>query len=137
MTNVIQLRPTKPKRTNYITYKSGSEGPRHDPYHFEEVTIHGRAGNVTAHIGLGVWLSVNGHRMEIPEVDLDISFQRLTGISIDVAFRLYRKLPYRRHSRTCSGRSMVSMPGYPGERLYICEKCREVIDSSFNLAAVE
>jgi hypothetical protein len=125
------------QRLNIITYKQGSEGPRHDPYHYEEVTIHGRAGEVTAHFGLGSWIRHNGERRMGPDVYVDVEFMKLTGIHPDVAFRLYRTLPYRRHARVCCGRSFSAQPGYPGETLYVCDKCEEIVDSHFNLSVVE
>lgn len=124
---------------NIITYKSGAEGPKHDPYHYEELSIYGRNGITTVHLGLAYWVSSNGVRITDGEhnIQLNTVFRQLTGIEIDVAMRLYRTLPYRKHSKKCGGRTFNNVSGYPGETLYICGKCQEIVDSHFNRSAVE
>lgn len=122
---------------NSITYKSGAEGPKHDPYSYEEVSVHGRNGTTTVHMGLAYWLSHNGVMQSLDNYFLPDRFEQLTGISPEVALRLYRTLPYRRHAAKCGGRDFASVDGYPGETLYVCGKCKEIVDYHFNRSAVE
>lgn len=123
---------------NRISLKTGSEGPRHDPYSYEEVTVEGRNGKTTAHIGLGCWVRNNsGPKIHVEDVDLDKAFERYTGVSIAVATKLYHTLPYRKHARRCGCKETGSVSGYPGETLEVCLKCGEVVNGHFDRSAVE
>lgn len=122
---------------NHISIRTGSEGPRHDPYHYQELTVNGRAGKVTLHTGLACWLAVNGMVHGGEEEKLAQTFERLTGVMPWVAERVCHELPHRRHSANCNCRDTRSVAGYPGETFEICVKCGEVIDSHFNRSAVE
>lgn len=119
-----------------ITMRTGSEGPRHDPYSYTELTV--RRGNTTvsAHYGLLVWLECNGEREQINDDKLlSMLFQDMTGLTIKQAERAYAKLqalPYREH-RKHGGYDWRE--GFPGESLCMC-KCGKVIDYSFNESAI-
>lgn len=49
--------------SGYIYFRTGTEGPRHDPYSYTEITV-SRKGHRRAmlHMGLGVWSEVGGRR---------------------------------------------------------------------------
>src|SRR5579859_3325001 len=119
-----------------IYMETGSEGPRHDPYSYTELTVERQGLTVKAHYGLMVWLESNGEREQICDDKLlDALFCDLTGMTIAQAERAYRKwkeLPYREH-RLHGGCEWSS--GFPGESLCFC-KCGAVIDSSFNEGAI-
>lgn len=121
---------------NTITIRTGTEGPRFDPYHFTEVTVRGRAGEVTYHGGLGEWTRINkeicGREQQAAKV-----FELATGLSPYVAEKVARLLPYRKHARKCSGRETTYEAGYPGETLEFCAKCGQVVNGFFDRSAIE
>ncbi len=55
-----------------LSVRRGSEGPRHDPYSFEEWSVHqtinGVEKSITLHMGLAVWLKVE-HLVVDPEFE--------------------------------------------------------------------
>jgi hypothetical protein len=81
-----------------ITHRQGTEGPRHDPYSYEELTV--QVNNTTTTIRFGslgyVWVTWNGQRC--PEGDTAQMlhlFQHFAGMSYDQAIRAYnRAQPY-------------------------------------------
>jgi len=46
--------------------KSGTEGPRHDPYSYEEYSFYYKGKFFIAHFGLLEWIKVDGERQECP-----------------------------------------------------------------------
>jgi len=46
-----------------ISTRTGTEGPRHDPYSFTEITVEARGHRVTVHYGLGEWIEVDGSQL--------------------------------------------------------------------------
>jgi hypothetical protein len=123
---------------NRISRRTGSEGPRHDPYHYEELTVEGRNGTTTVHMGLGEWIQNNkGPKVRIEGKELDSVFQAYTGIGIHTAIKLYEQRPWRKHSRICSGKDTETVHGYPGETLEVCCKCGQVVTSHMNFSAIE
>jgi hypothetical protein len=132
--DVVVARPANPQ--NSIELRSGSEGPAHDPYHFEEVTFTGRNGKTTYHCGLAMWLEHNGVRIES---EVHEAWRRLTGFdSVERAVNIYRMLPWRNHAARCPERKRFKCEsGYPGESFIVCEACGEIIESHFNRSAIE
>lgn len=114
-----------------LSVRSGSEGPSHDPYAYEEFTLKLTNGSkVIVHAGLDEWVSKDGRK----ERGLD-KVEELTGLSLPALARLARKVeerPYRLH-RKHGGYKEVA--GFPGESLCIC-KCGEVIDVDFDESAI-
>lgn len=127
-----------------ITTHTGSEGPHHDPYAFEEFTVErDNSHAVTVHKGLGTWVKVRLGKDERQFVmgdddqsTIDTVFRSVVGMTEGQARRWKRKAEearYRAH-RAHGGAEWVE--GYPGETLYMCG-CGHVLDSAFNLSAVE
>ncbi len=119
-----------------ISIKTGSEGPRHDPYSYTEYTI-SRTGGFTAtlHQGLGVWLEVNGNHTnaqsnEQEKVAVDY-FEQLCHISLKTFERAIH-----RPVKCCAKPKPRWSAGYPGETLCFCQSCGKYLDGSFNEAAV-
>jgi hypothetical protein len=125
-----------------ISICTGTEGPRHDPYHFEEFTVERDGVSVTAHHGLANWVSVEGadkkgyqHETEFQD-EVDWIFFSCVGMTEAQARRYQRKAeqarmrPHRHHG------GGVWVTGYPGEHLCLCA-CGAVLDSVFNQSAVE
>jgi hypothetical protein len=128
---------------NQIFIRTGSEGPPHDPYHYEEITVLGRNGKVTMHSGLAVWISVDGRKhyvgngTQMSDMHIVEEFQQLTGIYPWVAERAYRQAPYKRHKRKCRHSIYERVSGMPGETMVICRKCQSVVDYSFNMGSIQ
>jgi hypothetical protein len=69
---------TRPSHTGTkIDIVNGREGPKHDPYSYEEITIERRGWRVTMHLGLAEWIefqTVEGKRDSAR--DLLLAFDR-------------------------------------------------------------
>jgi len=137
--------------TNRVSIRTGSEGPRHDPYHFEEIAIICArphfTGTVTVHLGLGVWLEtrVPGRRPiryspsgRDPEARVAWAFEALAGISIKTARAIPDRLRERRiRAHACGPQAIGWVDGFPGESLCVCTRCGACFDGTFNRSAVE
>jgi hypothetical protein len=84
-----------------MSHRSGSEGPRHDPYHYDEFTLvevnDGVTRTVTLRAGLGIRIEVNGKVMieGYDSEDVVGIFEELTGLSMDKFRRSYNRVhPY-------------------------------------------
>jgi hypothetical protein len=127
-----------------VTVETGSEGPRHDPYAYREITVIQPDGATTLHEGLGTWLRSAGRKVT-PPTDLDAdgrerwcrstAFETLTGYSVAQLERLHRKLSSR--CRRCGCKETVSQNGHPGEHFECCAKCGNVVGSYFCISEVE
>jgi len=122
------------KRT--IDLESGVEGPRHDPYSYEEYVVEINDKMIVFHSGLDCWLSINGR--EIPRlygkrfgVLPYLMFKNMTGIDPNDFVDLYER-KYRR----CCGPRLEDIPGFPGETLIVCSSCGKVVDTCFNKQAI-
>ncbi len=133
-----------------IAIETGSEGPKHDPYGWEEVTVTRSNGDeVTLHSGLGSWVAVNGERFAYAQpITLDLidgekeewrllckKFEEVAGCSPDAARKAYGRVRY-----TCSKcgafDDVEEMQGFPGETLAKCRQCGCVVYCDFNEAAI-
>ena len=82
-----------------IKHRSGSEGPKYDPYAFDEWTVIRLDREVTIHSGLANWIKIQyeGHpEVRIDEwncvngwLDLHTLFEVLTGLSAGQCERYY------------------------------------------------
>lgn len=135
-----------------IHIRSGSEGPRQDPYHFEEITVTRPNGvSVTLHEGLDCFVAVNGKRcqqaaafppgatIEQREAMLHGAaasvFESLAGCTVEAARKAYHRL--RSRCQSCGCRETRSASGYPGESFTLCARCGHVMDSHMDWSAVE
>ncbi len=125
---------------NSIHIKTGTEGPKHDPYAYEELVVKRPNGTVTLHEGLGVWCKLE----KIPAVYRDenalVIFEQATGITPATAKRVWcrqQERPLREHNARCKGRNFSCVSGYPGETFAMCTLCGEVVDSHFDRSAIE
>jgi hypothetical protein len=141
-------------KVSTISRHTGSEGPAHDPYHFEEIEVVRQDGRwVKAHLGLSTWVktsegltggapltrhpsSSEQHAMSY----VAYTFERVAGISLPTAARVVMNAPvraWRAHAKRCDGREVRTESGYPGETFFVCGKCGDVIESHFDRSAVE
>jgi hypothetical protein len=123
-----------------IKMRHGSEGPRHDPYHFEEVTVTRADGRwATLHTGLAVWVKTSDGRWE--ERDEKKAFA-IFGEVAGIAPRAVEKAEREKHDRRyrfhpCGQKHFEGASGYPGESFVVCRKCGDVIDYAFDRSAIE
>jgi hypothetical protein len=130
------------KTGSYVIVKHGVEGPRYDPYSYTEVTMHRDGRYATIHSGLGTWMTYNDGRVvrkfDDPFKILRSKFEAVMGITPERARRIPDTIKNRRYKyHPCGIKHMHGAEGYPGESLVVCGKCGDVIDSSFDISAIE
>lgn len=134
-----------------IARRTGTEGPRHDPYSFTEWTVKRPNGVVvTYHEGLGEWTQAkwpsptddpeeNQHAMDrIQGEGARDLFTRYAGVNPGQAEKAYfelrmRRVRYHKHG----AKYLQDVAGYPGETLTMCGKCGEIFDTHFNRSEIE
>lgn len=121
-----------------VRRRSGEEGPRHDPYGYEEWTFRRNGHVVQLHTGLINWVSYDGTRVFSGGDDTVSAasrrFEMLTGISLERLEWLYYEM--RNRCSTCGYRRTRAVSGYPGETLNVCIRCGNVVCTSFHEQAV-
>lgn len=127
-----------------IFIKRGSEGPRHDPYSYTEITVKRTDGNkvlrsATIHAGLAYWAETSdGRREDQDTVRVNDLFTEVAGITPHQAHKAHRELEDRRYRyHPCGQKYFHDCSGYPGESFVVCGKCGKVVDSHFDRSAVE
>lgn len=126
-----------------IEIQTGTEGPRHDPYGWEEITVRRMNDQVvvTLHEGLATWVRIDGvgtvHEGYNPLLTADMIrkvFEAWAGITPDIARKAYNRF----HSvcRDCGCRDVYWKSGFPGESFAFCCDCDAVVDYSFNESAI-
>jgi hypothetical protein len=121
-----------------IEIKTGSEGPAHDPYGWEEVTATRSDGTtVTIHEGLVNWVSINGVKQWPENHDWKACariFAGVAGISLDAARKAHERI--MTVCSKCGGTDLRSVAGHPGETLNICRRCDNVVSCDFDESAI-
>lgn len=130
---------------NTITHRDGCEGPKHDPYSYDEYTLHTRLGTVTLHLGLAEYViielndALKGVKLPLYHSEdrgiADETLRRLGFLPVKKIVKTYRRIKdanLRLHKR-CGGSQWEL--GFPGESILFC-KCGAVIDSQFNEGAI-
>ena len=120
-----------------VTIDWGSEGPKHDPYGWTEITVDRPDGKtVTLHAGgLIEWVEVDGVKhVNLNYEDCCTIFAHHAGVTPDIAERAYQK--YRSRCRECGGTETESKAGFPGETFELCVKCGAMVDYNFNESAI-
>lgn len=119
-----------------VTFDSGSEGPSHDPYGWDSITVY----------RLGHEFEFESHALGDTTFKLDGKL--IAGGCSDAeerraaeAFKLasggwpseWMRWHERAHSRcSCGCRELGSMPGYPGEHFQVCVRCGNIVSASFH-----
>lgn len=115
-----------------LRQKVGAEGPRSDPYGYEEITFTPTDGEieVTLHTGLGDWIEVRlvktEHRIrsyEKPGVSIDSLWEFWTGMTTKQAERYVERLEYPNKCPTCGSKKRDYGKGYAGEMIIFCANC--------------
>ncbi len=122
-----------------VVRRTGTEGPRHDPYAWTELQVENKSGTHTLHEGFVTWYEgadgVRHDQRNWTEDDLMRMFERDAGFSISQIERIARKL----HSRCahCGSHDFTSEEGYPGESFDVCCNCGHVQNCSMDYSAIE
>jgi hypothetical protein len=123
-----------------ISRRSGTEGSRHDPYSYEEYTITRNDESWLLHEGLSTFIKRGDGALFIPpdmagalDAALKAAGCPLTERQIKKYYDRIRLAPLKMH-KSHGGTDWSE--GHPGEELLIC-KCGSVLDSSFDLSAIE
>lgn len=90
-------------------------------------------------MGIGVSLNINGFGIyEDDEKKLIKRFEDLCGVSLHVLEKSYYALPVRRmRQHKCGVKYLHTANGHPGETFTVCGKCGDVLQSHFDISAVE
>jgi len=135
-------RDSEGNRGTSIELRCGTEGPRHDPYGYKEITVTRSDGReATLHSGLAEWMTYNDgrvtRRFEDPIDILWSKFEACVGISPELAERAFHRVKENRiRHHACGMKHLNEVSGYPGETFLMCEKCKAILDSSFNESAI-
>jgi len=128
-----------------IQIETGSEGPTHDPYAWEEITVCRPNGTeVTIHYGLDNWVRVDEGEKLRPEWDdaklqqdldsIDRVFETHAGCTPAVAHKAYQRVQYM--CKKCGVSDLDEVGGMPGETMNVCRQCGNVVSVDFNLSAI-
>lgn len=120
-----------------IDIKTGTEGPRHDPYGYEEITVTRPNGDViTLHQGLVEWVQVNNSQRHGNRRTASCRkvFEFFAGCTPEVARRAYERVQYT--CKSCGRSDLRCVSGYPGETFNVCIHCDTVVSSDFNESAI-
>jgi hypothetical protein len=124
-----------------VWMRTGSEGPRHDPYSYGELTVKTPKHKVMIHEGLACFVVVDGKRSDATRKTYDkfskVSdrlLKRWTGYTRKQIGRIHRK---SKEQCPFGGRhETIDMSGFPGEHFQVCQKCDKIVDSYFNESAI-
>jgi len=121
-----------------ISVKTGTEGPRHDPYSYTEYTVRRPGFDTTViHLGLGEWFK-RGTEMVHCSMDrkgFGFGIEDACGFTVTQIDRIVRKLEESRYRAHKAHGGFEWQEGYPGEAFCMC-KCGKCIDSTFNESAI-
>lgn len=114
-----------------FSFRSGTEGPRYDPYGWNEICAEKNGKVYVLHMGLAQWLSIDGtHQQDIPFDDVSSKFEEIIGMKIeDIMQQNYSE---RSRCPKCGCEELENQDGYPGEHFVVCSKCKEIVDTIFH-----
>lgn len=127
-----------------VQTRTGTEGPRYDPYAYTEYTVKTPKGLTVLHTGLGTWIRHNGKMVEKPSGVLYDEWERqlceeifpaLTGYTLLQLERIARNLTTK--CNKCGSTDFTHESGYPGETLVVCIHCGRINGGWFHRSAVE
>ena len=124
-----------------VTRRTGEEGPHHDPYHYDEITVDNGSCEIMIHSGLAQYVQVNGYVFDASthghynDDDWMTSFvEEITSYKLTDLIKWGEKAKER--CREGGYHDTHSVDGYPGEHFEVCGKCGRVVDGYFNESAV-
>lgn len=124
-----------------VTLKAGNEGPKSDPYHYDEWRVERNGNVIVGHFGLAVWVKLNGVTKSDPSdpslydnPESEKYFESLIGVTILVLEKAYQR--GRSRCKKCGRTRLIGSRGYPGETLWLCAQCSKVVTCDFNELAI-
>jgi len=110
-----------------LEQKTGTEGPRYDPWSYTESIVHLASGDVaTLHVGLAVWFKFNDVRSVCyTEQDCDALFEQATGLTGIQFEEAYQRVTY--YCRRCNTSKFIYGESYELGYFYICRKCNQIV----------
>lgn len=116
---------------------SGTEGPRYDPYAFDELHIERGSKLIVVHQGIGDWVDIDGVRHWVSgRAGADLVVKNAVGYTATQLLRYRRKADEARTRVHRAHGGVEWRSGFPGEALCLC-RCGAVIDTTFNRSAIE
>ena len=123
--------------------KTGTYGPSHDPYGYSEYSMNttfsdGSEEIVIVHSGLVNWFLINGIQTYIIDSEAEREFETQIGMTVGEFIATVMRAKSRRLNKCwkCGSRKISGQRGFPGEYLYICDNCKNVVDSAFDISAI-
>jgi hypothetical protein len=123
-----KMQMTAKTSSGFLRIHTGREGPHHDPYSFTETTVKRNGNEITLHEGLGDWLSWN-RLNHSKNNDARENFIKMTGFTPEKIRSFVEKA--NSTCKKCGCRHSHGVPGYPGETIYVCDKCENVVGADF------
>jgi hypothetical protein len=123
-----------------LSHTSGSEGPRHDPYHYDEWTLtrqlqDGPIWKYVLHIGLDVTFEVTYDGRVVQQWDADEdgpgAWERLARLPIAKLDAYYQRVhgPFNK-CPLCGSHNLGGSDGFAGEPIQFCKQCEAIIWSA-------
>lgn len=120
-----------------VEFESGSEGPSHDPYGWDRITVYrgGSEYEFESHALGDTTFKMDGELRaggcsDAEAREAAAEFERLSGGSPGDWMNWHGRATSR--CPKCGCRELVSMSGYPGEHFEVCAKCDCIAASHFN-----
>ena len=118
--------------------KYGKEGPKEDPYGFREYIIDLEDKEFKLHCGLSNYIMANGNivltEQYFTPILLRAIFEKMFNVNIDDIEKEY----VNSFSRCkCGCTEIDEVTGHPGETLFICTKCKSIINSTLDMKSLE
>ena len=127
-------------KSRKIKIENGTEGPRQDPYSYTKYHVfttyeNGKEIDLTIHEGLQEYVQINAMYAERNTNELLLE---TFGVSKKDFIKAILKIQYIKENtcKHCGNTSTYSESGYPGETLYLCTKCNEIVYADMNLSAI-
>ena len=122
-----------------LTVICGSEGPRFDPYSFQEIIVEDDDKKVVFHQGVIEFIRVedkSGHVLRFYDnkelEELDEIFEKETGLTNKLFWKAYGRINFPTKCPECGSKKMTWHDEYPGEQIRTCDKCGHVTGYVFN-----
>ena len=124
------------------TILTGVEGPKTDPYGFTEYIVYLDDVKFTLHLGLDSFIKRDDDRiLGIGDFHLSSSvsltdiFEKFLNVNIEQIRKDY-DVDFSK-CKKCGSEEIRMVNGFPGETIFICDKCECFINSVFNKSAIE
>lgn len=116
-----------------LSLVQGSEGPKYDPYHYDEWTVTRVHDNtsmvIVLHTGLVEWVSLNGVKDTSGASPYEV-FTAGTNIPCHLLEEIYYRM--RHTCRACGCKKTHTESGFPGESFNVCDRCGDIVSHNFH-----